>query len=179
MSHEGLPLPLVGKQVLVRNLEESDLSDLYAIESDPETKLYLSGPVTLSAEDWISGMKRILPLKRTLAVIVKDGMRLAGRASIWDYSTEHNYRELQVVISTGYHGKHIGREVSEMLINAAFADLGAVQVVGVVHPENQKSLKLLRHFGFRDSGDVVSDTTSKQLGFRIFELSQSAWRHSI
>jgi hypothetical protein len=40
------PLPIEGTNTLIRELEESDLESLYALEVDEDVKRFVGGPVT-------------------------------------------------------------------------------------------------------------------------------------
>ena len=152
-------LPKEGAKVLLRRIESRDLDELYSIESDPEIKRYVDGPVKLPRSEWIHRMESKLTNLLTIAVECKADHQLAGRAAI-AHTSLNNECELQVVLAKAYWGCRLGRETAEMLIAAAFSELGSEQVVGVVHPENEKSLDLLRSLGFQRVGEI-SDNSSQ------------------
>ena len=173
-------LPIIGSNVIVRCLQEDDLSEMYRMESDPEVKLYLNGPVRIPREEWIRGARSQLSWCQTLAVSAKDTGQFAGRAALdsyvdSDYLDKEVTREIRVVIAKDYWGRHFGREVCRILITMAFDELGAEQVIGIVHPENLNSLKLLGIFGFEKKG-VVEDQ-SKQNGHLKFVLSRPHYQN--
>jgi ribosomal-protein-alanine N-acetyltransferase len=173
-----LSLPKIGSTVIVRYLQEEDLSEMYRMESDPDVKRYLDGPIHHPHEEWIRGVASKLSRCRDFAILAKDTGQFAGRAALDIFRSSEEVREIQVVISKDYWGRHFGREVCKILISAAFDELGAEQVVGVVHPENEKSLKLLRLFGFENDG-VVKDYSrqTKRLKFVLSRSSCDKWRH--
>ncbi len=173
-----LRLPKIGSTVIVRYLQAEDLSEMYRMESDPDVKRYLDGPVHHPHEEWIRGVASKLSRCRDFAILAKDTGQFAGRAALDIFRSSEEIRELQVVISKDYWGRHFGREVVKILITAAFDELGAEQVVGVVHPENEKSLKLLRLFGFENDG-VVKDYSrqTRRLKFVLSRSSCDKWRH--
>ena len=153
---------------------------MYRIESDPDVKRYLNGPVRVPREEWIRGVKSNLFRHKTLAVLAKDTGQFAGRAALdpyrdSDYLDSEITREIQVVISKNYWGRHFGREVSKILIAAAFDELGAEQVIGIVHPRNEFCLKLLHIFGFEQMG-VIPKPSSWQQGYLRFVLSRAVYK---
>lgn len=176
MSFGELKLPKSRRNVVVRCLERKDLDELYTIESDPEVKRFLGGPVLTSREEWIRGMESNLAQCGTLAVLAKQDLQFAGRAAIKFYSLRAGLeaREIEVVISKDYWGNHFGPEVCETLIASAFDELATERIVGVVHPENEKSLKLLHLFGFEKAG-IISDLTW-QHGYLKFVLPHSRYQ---
>jgi RimJ/RimL family protein N-acetyltransferase len=165
-------LPKCGQRVILRRLENEDLDALYTIESDPEVKRYMREPVQLPRAEWVDKMALTLHGCVTLAVLARDNLRFVGRASVSYFASEEE-REIQVVLAKPDQGRHFGREVCEILIRAAFDELSAERIVGVVHPENQRSLKLLQNFGFQQSG-VISDQ-SWQRGHLKFTLSRAGY----
>lgn len=183
MCFGELKLPKSAENVVVRHLERKDLDELYTIETDPEVKRYLHGPVSTPREEWILGMaSRLTPSMGSefsqcvpFAVVARDGLRFAGRAAIpVSGLSEH---EIQVVISKDYWRRHFGRDVCRILIGAAFDELVAERVVGVVHPENSKSLNLLQSLGFEKDG-IISDR-SKQDGYLKFVLSRTEYQERL
>lgn len=166
-------LPKVGSKVIIRKLEVKDLDQLYNIESDSEVMRYVGKPVCMPRKEWINGMERRLSISVVLAILAKENNHFVGRAAIGNYRSDVD-REIQVVISKDYQDRHFGREVCKILIAAAFDELDAEQVVGIVHPENKKSLKLLQLFGFEKDG-VISDQ-SPQHGRIKFVLTRSDYK---
>ena len=173
-------LPVTGSNVIVRYLQPGDLSEMYRIESDPDVKRYLNGPICRPREEWIRGMESNLSRRHTLAVLAKDTGQFAGRASLESYVDSDCLdpgvcREIQVVISKDYRGRHFGREVCKILTAVAFEELGAEQLMGIVHPANEASLKLLRLCGFEKKG-IVSDQ-SNQHGHLKFVLTRAGYQN--
>jgi [ribosomal protein S5]-alanine N-acetyltransferase len=175
-----LSLPKTGSNVIVRCLQAEDLSKMYRIESDPDVKRYLNGPTRVPCEEWVRVVESKLSRYQTLAVLSKDIAQFAGRAAL-DFYCDKDYldhevtREIQVVISKDYWGRHFGREVCKILIAAAFDELGAEQVIGIVHPQNENSLKLLHLYGFEQTG-VISKPSSRRRGHLRFVLPRSIYQ---
>lgn len=170
-------LPITGSNVVVRHLQADDFSAMYRMESDPEVKLYLNGPVRAPREEWIRGVESNLYRCQTLAVLAKNNGQFAGRAALncycdKDYLDPEVTREIEVVISKDYWHRHFGREACKILITAVFDALGAKQVIGIVHPQNENCLKMLHFFGFKQKG-VISKPSYWQHGHLKFVLTRS------
>jgi ribosomal-protein-alanine N-acetyltransferase len=143
-------LPIVGEKVVIRRLAEDDLNQMYDLESDPNVKRYLDGPVKLPREQWIAGMRS--RLDDTLAVTTKASGDFAGRASLTATGLPLDSWEVRVVIASKYRGDYLGREVCQLLIGIAFDRLRSSSVVAVVHPDNARSLTLCKELGFTWDG---------------------------
>ncbi|MDE2162487.1 MAG: GNAT family N-acetyltransferase [Alphaproteobacteria bacterium] len=150
-----ISLPILGTNILIRELKAGDLEALYDLEVEPCVKCYLGGPVKKSRSEWIESMTRglsnpmfVLPF----IVATKDTAEFVGRAHLTKTDNDHPYPEMQVVIAKRHWGKRLGREVAALLIDAAFGELRTASVIAVVHPDNKASLDLLENLGFVQVG---------------------------
>ncbi len=174
-------LPITGQNVIIRRLQANDLSDMYTMESDPDVKRYLNGPVRRPREEWIRGMESKLSSCQTLAILARATGQFAGRAALDSCANSHDLsgevtRELQIVISKDYRGRHFGHDASKILIAAAFDELGAEQVIGIVHPENKNCLKMLRLLGFQQKDDISIPLSPRQRDHLKFALPRSDYQ---
>lgn len=144
----ALTLPKHGDGFLLRDFVAGDAEPLAKIEYDPEVKKYLAVPAKDRAE-WIRAFAP--DLVRGWAIEVTPEGVLAGRASI-SRACAAGEGQLEIVIAKSFGGRKLGRKVAQILIPAAFEELNAVAVVGVVHPEHRASLELLASWGFAYRG---------------------------
>jgi RimJ/RimL family protein N-acetyltransferase len=168
----NLPLPIVGKKITIRRLYLRDLRPLYKLEADEEVKRYVGGAITTRQQEWIDGMRRrlsdpesILPL----AVLRKDSLTFAGRATLFPKDGERRCWELQVLIAKMYWGQRLGRDVAEHLIDVVFSHPGAACLIATVHPENTASRALVDSFGFKQV--ETKRTAGWDYGHLVFQLS--------
>jgi ribosomal-protein-alanine N-acetyltransferase len=144
-------LPLVGKRAVVREAVIGDLEAWYQLEADQDAKRYLGGPVKRSKEEWIAGARRLIERDELLTWVVapKTTGAFAGRVRLVSY---HPDFEIQVVIAKAHWGERLGKEASELLIQAAFDLPGTTAVKAVIHPDNHRSKTLFRKLGFKSIG---------------------------
>ena len=83
--------------------------------------------------------------------------------------------ELRIVIGKKFWGQAVGAKVAQLLIEAAFDQLHAKVIVGVVHPKHTASIRLLRSFHFRRRGAVFQSNDSWQIGHLIYRLTERAY----
>jgi ribosomal-protein-alanine N-acetyltransferase len=176
-----MELPKAGKVVIIRVLKREDLEPLFDLESDPEVKKYLSGPISKPKEEWIKGMQKRVGTFSTLVIESKQDGKFAGRASICRYlfvpDLSENDRELQIVIAERYWQHGFGREVCSILLDVAFTELGAERVFGVVDPRNSASLALLDSFSFKRIGIETRDGGQKD--HLIFAITRLEYNQSL
>ncbi|HEV7910718.1 MAG TPA: GNAT family N-acetyltransferase [Methylocella sp.] len=174
-----LSLPIPGERVSIRRLEERDLEDLYALDTDPDVKRYVGGPVRSPRDEWISfGRAELGAETCPLAIALNEDGSFVGRASLL---IKHiplapggsflDGWELQVLIARKYWCKGFGREVASELIGVAFALQEVTSVVAVVHPENTASRKLMDNLGFQYAGQKSSPGCwdDKHIIFRLIK----------
>lgn len=162
-----LALPIRGERVSIRRLDERDLENLYALETDPDVKRYVGGPVRRSRDEWLSLMRDKLGAETcAFAIALNEDGSFVGRASLGmscraTTSSGSGYQieseiEIQVLIARRFWGKGFGREVVSELIRAAFELQEVTSVIAVVHPENMASRKLMDDLGFQHDGQKSS-----------------------
>jgi ribosomal-protein-alanine N-acetyltransferase len=163
-----LRLPIVGPRITIRAPVEADLEEWYLLEADPEVKRYVRGPVTRPREEWVTGMRGVLEAGTPhLAVEDRASGLFAGRAalSMVDW-------ELQVLIARAHWGEGLGREVSELLIGAAFGYMRAPCVTAVIDPGNAASLRLVEALGFARIGTKDRDEDAWNYSHLIYGLDR-------
>lgn len=172
-------LPIIGKKVVIRRLSEDDLDPMYDLENDACAKRYLKCFEQRSREEWTALMRRTLDSTSTLAVTTKETGDFAGRASLtqplelWEPCAETlDWLELSAVIATKYRGHYFGREACQLLIDVAFDQRKSSSVVGLVHPDNKRSLKLCECLGFRQEGKM----SDGRVVFRLSSMTPRIWR---
>ena len=169
-----LSLPIRVNGFVLREFRPSDAEALAEIEFDPDVKRFLAVPVR-SKDDWILRAKHD---RLDGCVIESDAGQVAGLASL-DRAKRKGDGELRIVIGKAFWGQALGTKVAAALIQAAFEQMSAKAIIGVVHPENHASLRLLRSFKFRRRGVVTSPAPSWQQGHYVYRLTRGMYEASI
>lgn len=111
-------------------------------------------------------------VKRFLAVPAKSKVK-------WTEELRRGDGELRIVIRQAFWGQALGSKVTSLLIQIAFEQLAAKTIIGVVHPENKASLRLLHLFRFRRREVVQDSEPLWQRGHLIYRLTRAAYNSSI
>lgn len=167
-------LPIHGEGFTLREVEASDAHALAAIEFDPVVKRYLAVPSTPKGE-WL---RKFDPaLIHGFAIVTSDG-HFAGLASLNRASRRFD-RELRIVLGSEYQRHGLGPRVAKALLGYAFEHPFIRAIVGHVHPENERSLRLLRAFHFRRRGVLAAGVPGWQLGHLVYRLTRGTYNHSV
>lgn len=170
-----LCLPIQGDGFSLREFVAADAEALADIEFDPEVKRFLAIP-NKPKEKWIEEVRRV-GIGNALTIKTDDG-QFAGRASI-TRATRKGDAELRVVIGKRFWGRALGSRVAALLVRVAFEQLSARAVIGVVHPDNRASLRLLRSLHFRRRGVVPEEAESWDVGHFVYRLTRRAYNSSL
>jgi RimJ/RimL family protein N-acetyltransferase len=165
-----LSLPIQLDRLLLREFRPRDAPELAEIEFDHEVKRYLAIPER-SKDDWVRSVKN--DGIRGLVIETEVG-EVAGCASI-DQAGRIGDGELRIVIGKSFWGKAYGAKVAKALIQAAFEQMSAKAIMGVVHPQNVASLRLLRSLQFRRRSVVTNLDPSWQHGHYVYRLTKAAY----
>ena len=168
-----ISLPIQGNGFVLREFHQSDAKNLADIEFDPDVKRFLAVPA--KAKDKWTEELRSLGIRGW--VIQVDG-QTAGCASLGRAKRKGD-GELRIVIGRAFWGQALGTKVASLLIQIAFEQLAAKTIIGVVHPENKASLRLLHLFRFRRRGVVQDPEPLWQRGHLIYRLTRKAYSTSV
>ena len=140
-----------------------DIESLFDMESDPEVKRYLNGPVKKDRLEWIEKMKRMCTATPTLAIELREECKFIGRASL-SPAEAWGPPEMQIVLCRSAWGNGYGREAAQLFV--AHADETSTQISAIAHPEHTYSHSLLHTFGFIFSEFIQSPDW--QYGYRRY-----------
>ena len=144
------------KRLILRPFEEreEDLELIAALYSDPEIMRYVPYDL-LNREQAKAHLKRISeewrqkkPQNFELAVILKDGMRLIGRAH-YHLDEASDSAMIGGMLLKPWWGRGLAREMALAMIDHCFDQLQLHRVIGLCHPDNVASWKMMEHCGMR------------------------------
>ena len=169
-----LSLPIQDEGFTLREFVPVDTECLADIEFDPAVKRYLAMP-NKPKEEWIESVRRVGI--RGWVIETEDG-QLVGRAELVRAKRKGD-AEIRVVIGKRFWGRAFGSRAAALLVRIAFEQLSAKAVIGIVHPENRASLRLLRSLHFRRRGVVPEKAESWDVGHLVYRLSRRAYNPSL
>ncbi|MGH8713978.1 MAG: GNAT family N-acetyltransferase [Casimicrobiaceae bacterium] len=154
------PAPRPWLQTLRLDLREftpDDIGDLVRLDSDPRVLKYINGGKPMPRAEVDAAMRRVT---RYYALypglgVWRASLRGSGRFIGWyclkycppTTDVEVGYRLLYAHWGHGY-----ATEGARALVDYGFGDLGVARIIGVTHPGNKASQRVLRKAGLRDLG---------------------------
>jgi len=152
---------LLGKKILLRALEPTDLDFLYQIEND-ESVWEVSNTTTPYSRFILSqylenSHKDIYEVKQLRLVICRsENNKAIGCIDLFDFEPNHKRVGVGVLISSKKEKqKGYASEALELLCNYAFTHLNVHQVYANIPEDNIASIKLFEKKGFTKSGSKV------------------------
>lgn len=154
-------ITLTTERLLLRPFTGDDLDEYARICSDPEVMRYIGSGQPLSrAEAWrqIAFLAGHWHLRGhgTWAVVRREDDRLLGRAGL-HYPEGWPGLEVGWLLDRAAWGQGYAREAGEASLRHAFTTVGADHVISVIHPANERSLRVAGRLGMRfERFDLVS-----------------------
>ncbi|SIT77012.1 ribosomal-protein-alanine N-acetyltransferase [Yoonia rosea] len=140
-------MPLVTKRLVLRAARQEDLTDLYAIFSDPRAMRYWSTPPHDSPARTQKNLDRLIAHADgllTYFVIEKDG-RVIGTAGM------HQANEVGFILHPDYWRQGIISEAMGAIIPHLFAITDHAQLTAEADPRNAASVGILKSLGFKET----------------------------
>lgn len=171
-----------GKLHLAR-LQTADAGDYHALmislRNDPETKKFLSltTPV-LSVDEYAKKLGDSgKPRGCNFAVTCKSSCLFIG---VCGFLSSDFGPELYVWLTKESRGHELGPEAAKGLLKAAFLKCNWNVVIGVPHPENIRSIRLLEKIGMQHNASIVDRHSDNSWGsskhrFPIYYTDKSTW----
>ncbi len=158
------------QRLLVRQLADTDFSDMYRLLSDPETMRYIRAPYTeeQQARDrmlfWAEYAKKC-PGLGTLVIELKDSGAFVGfcvaRHVAYDPSSQEY--EIGYILAPEFRGQGLASELVPPLSRYCFEQSQAQHLVAFTDPGNTASQRVLTKSGFRYIGTrQTADGTSAE-----------------
>ena len=154
-------------RIYLRNIEESDVHDMYEMDSDAEVHRYLGkNPVTTLDQSMeiikdIQGQYERNNLGRS-AIIEKATGAFVGWAGLKledKVRKEFTYYDVGYRLKRKHWGKGLGTEAARLSIVYGFENLGFDEICGAADIENIGSNKILSRIGLKHEGSFMYKTT--------------------
>ena len=168
----GLPLEIFETERLrVREMTLNDIDRLYEIYADPSITEYMEGLYPDKKDElefsksYIENMYGFYGYGLWM-VIEKASGRIIGRAGISNREVDGEvYLELGYVIAKESQRQGYATEVSRAIARYAKNELGATQVIALMKPENEASIRTAKKLGFREVCEVTLGEDDRYLEF--------------
>ncbi len=137
----------------LRPLRADDDNEIFRLRSDEKVNMFLDRPGAKTIED---AQKFIHKVNEGIsknewfywAITLKNSNKLIGTICLWNLSVKHSRAEIGFELLPEYQGLGLMREALATIIEYGFENKSLHSIEGEVDPENKKSVKLLKKFGF-------------------------------
>jgi [ribosomal protein S5]-alanine N-acetyltransferase len=160
----------------LREFAHDDVDDIHALDSDPRVMRYIGDGSVSTRADAEAAVARVLSRYRESPglgvwhVSRRDGGRFIGWVSLKHAGASPD-------IETGYRlrpeawGQGFATELARAMLERGFGELGIERIIGVTHPDNFASQRVLLKAGMRDEG--WGRYYDRDL--RLFALDRERW----
>ena len=158
MTAKNRPAPwLETLRLELRSFAAGDFDDLYRLDSDPRVMKYIADGKPASREAVAQRLKRFI---RYPTLYPDLGVWRASRRDNGAYIGWFalNYAGKTTDVEVGYRllpeawGRGFATEGAKALVDYGFDDLGLHRIIGVTHPGNKASQRVLQKAGLEDVG---------------------------
>lgn len=167
-------------RLILREFQESDLEELFDLDSDPEVHKYLGNkPVTMRSqtEDIIKGVRQQYidhGIGRWIA-ITKDTNEMIGWSGL-KYETlainnQNGYNDIGYRFKKKYWGKGYATESANALLEYGFTELKYDKICGAAEIGNKASSKVLQKIGL----NFIESFYYENLKCNWYALTSEEW----
>lgn len=152
-----LTLPPIGpfqsQRLIIRSLKNSDLDDIFEINSDDDVTRYL--PYNTwhhqdAADSWLERMLELNDSKEGQQLVIEQAAdkKVIGTILLFNYDVDQSQLEVGYVLRKLSWRKGIMKEALQMIIPDLLNELKISTLVAHVEQDNSASSKLLESIGF-------------------------------
>lgn len=170
---------LMTARLVMRRLSEADIGDCLMLDTDPGVMRYIGGPVgRLARTRWLH--ERIAenwPARGGMWMVrLRDSGRFLGWCGLFPIpllSSRYGppFHEIGYRYLPAAWGRGIATEAARRVLDHGFRSIGHDEIVGVTHPENWASQRVLQKIGLRREGERVA----YGLSLPFFRLTRPAY----
>jgi ribosomal-protein-alanine N-acetyltransferase len=158
------PFPnLETNRLNLRRLKSEDVSEIFALQSNPEIMKFIPRPLIKTREEaleFISVMDANVNNNILLnwAITTKEEDKLIGMIGFYRMKPENYRAEVGYILSAEFHGQGIITEALERIIQFGFEEMKLNSIEAVIDPENYGSEKVLLKNNFVKEGHFKEHT---------------------
>jgi uncharacterized cupin superfamily protein/uncharacterized protein (DUF952 family)/RimJ/RimL family protein N-acetyltransferase len=187
--HSGVPVPklekpfqLESQRLRLRRFVDSDLENIFSLDSDPEVMEHINGGVPATREESIETLARVQFLNRQFEKrgLFAAELKTTGEFVGWFclkplYGTGEN--ELGYRLLKKFWQQGLATEGAEALRDFGFQEAGLEQMVATTNPKNLNSEKVLKKTGMKMTGlRELPGSRAGALMVNFWELTRAQWR---
>lgn len=157
LNRNFTPFPiLTTERLTLRQLVINDEQEIFTLRSDSDINKYLDRQISNTIDDarnFINMVNENINKNDSLywAITLSDKNILVGTICLFGFSDENNKCEIGYELLTTFQRQGIMKEAVEKVIDYAFNTIKVQKIEAFFHRDNQRSIKLLEKFSFRNS----------------------------
>lgn len=141
------------ERLLLRRVTTSDVEEIFALRSNPETMQFVPRPLATSKEDALIHVALINEKIENntginWAITLKETPKLIGIIGHYRISLENERAEIGYMLLPEFHGKGIITEAIKVVVKYGFEVMQLHSIEAVIDPRNYASEKVLQKCGF-------------------------------
>lgn len=171
------------KRLILKELTSKDAKALFYLFSDPDTMHFTDTEPIQKLEEAIEEIDFISDLKKKKqgirwGVFRKEDRRLIGTCGYHRWDKQAGKAEIGYEIGSPFWRKGYMSEAFSEMINFGFEFMALHRIEALVFKENEKSIRLLKKFGFREEKCLEKTVFCKGTYWeeRCFFLSKRVWK---
>ena len=162
------------ERLILRQLENSDDNEIFALRSNDNVNKYLDRQPGKSIDDakaFIQTINENIQKNNSFywGITLNTSGKLIGTICLFGFSEANTKGEIGYELLPGFQGKGIMQEAASKVIDFAFRHIELNSIEAYTHAENQGSTRLLEKFNFKKHGNGDNN-------FVIFKLSVNDWQ---
>lgn len=148
----------MGKPVVLRAVEPSDVDLLYQWENDMELWVYSETLKPFSKQQltqYIKGINLDIYQSKELRLMIEtdeDNPRTVGIIDLFDFDPYHNRAGVGIIIHKSFREQGYASQALDLFIHYCFNTLGLHQLFCSISVSNKKSVQLFQNRGFICTG---------------------------
>ena len=147
------------ERLILRKVQPEDLIDLHEIYTDPAVIQYVPSEIdhcltdTKKWLDWrLNNAKEGRPVP--WAVVDKRSNKMIGLIGFCGFASQHGSADLMGLAKRASWNNGYGKEALKTVLTYGFLHMGLNRIESLVHPNNEKAIKLHEQFGFTKVGII-------------------------
>jgi ribosomal-protein-alanine N-acetyltransferase len=157
------PFPnLETKRLLLRQLENSDVKEVFALRSNPSTMKFIPRPLVTSDEE---ALEHIAMINAKIdnneginwAITMKGNPKLIGIIGHFKIQPQNYRAEIGYMILPEYHGQGIVAEAIKEVVRYGFEEMNLHSIEAIIDPNNLASERVLQKNGFVKEAHILEN----------------------
>ncbi len=172
-------------RLIVRPLNETDLNDMFALDSNPKVHQYLGNKPITHKQEALNYIKSTIKQYNTTgvgrwAVIEKETKSFIGWCGLrlyndMTFNNKTNFYDIGYRLLPKYWGKGYATESAKACLNYAFSTLNLNTIYGITEKENAASHAVLLKIGLNYIEDFYHD--AEQMTLRWYALNKTEYQN--